>query len=353
MAKKRKTLVDNMQEIIDSGDLEAFKAVFDKCEITATNRGKTTSNALSYKGLTPAHIQFLIDNGIDVNKDAGWNRPAVAHQSYSLDNLRCLIDNGADVDLYLNSYYGNAMHYAALGHNPTAISNLLACGASPHIKSGWKNHSPLDEALSSCMNIDIVNTLEIAKMLLDAGAKKTEKSKEYVHKIGERFEFMRPDFNKESVDEVSAALDELYVIFDVEPVPRRVVYDGKSKIVVKSDTWQKQHAELWDMLVPGRGVAGTIQGELIRIVGKALYEILDNGGINWDDEYRKMMKAMINYFHMADGLESNLVEEACNLAKNVSSRSDEKMLYRLNELTVKWIVANPDPIALEQVEYKR
>ncbi len=45
-AKKRKILVDNMQEIIDSGDLDAFKAVFDKCEITATNRGKTTRNIM-------------------------------------------------------------------------------------------------------------------------------------------------------------------------------------------------------------------------------------------------------------------------------------------------------------------
>ena len=31
---KKKKLVDNFQLIIDSGDFEAFKKVFDKCEIS-------------------------------------------------------------------------------------------------------------------------------------------------------------------------------------------------------------------------------------------------------------------------------------------------------------------------------
>lgn len=292
-------------------------------------------------------------NGIDVNGDSGESRPAIAYQSYSLENLCCLIDNGADVDLYLNSYYGNALHYAALWNNPEAVRNLLTCGASPYVKCGGKDHSALDEALSTCQNVDIVRTLEIAKMLLEAGVEKTDKSKEYVHKIGERFEFIRPDFNKELVDEVSAALSELYLLFDVDPASQRVVYDGKSTIVVKADTWQKQHTELWDLLVPGRGTANTVQGEVIRIVGKMLHEILDNGGMNWDDEYRKMMKALINYFHMADGLETSLLEEACSIAKSVSSRSEKKSLYRLNELAVRWVVANPEPITLGKVEYKR
>ena len=51
MAKKKK-LVDNFQEIIDSGDFELFKSVFDKCEITATSRGKSTCNAFSYRNFS-------------------------------------------------------------------------------------------------------------------------------------------------------------------------------------------------------------------------------------------------------------------------------------------------------------
>lgn len=353
MAKKRKTLPDNIQEIINSGDFNEFKAVFDKCEISATNRGKTTCNILSYRGLTPVHIQFLIDQGINVNADCGRGLPAVAYQSYSLDNLHCLIDNGADVNLMLSNYAGNALFLAAMRHDKDAVRNLLECGALPDIQCGWHGNSVLDETLSACQNIDIVNTLEIAKMLILAGVEKTDKSKEFVHKIGEQFEFFRPDFNAELVEEFGAALSELYELFDVEPVPGRVVYDGKSKITVKSHTWQEQHSELWNMLVPGKGAANTVQGELIRIIGRVLHEILDNGGMNWDDEYRKMMEAVQEYVHMADGLETELVNEVCSLAKCISSNSDEKTLYRLNELTVMWVLANPDPIELKKVDYKR
>ena len=353
MAKKRKTLVDNLQSIIDGGDLDAFKAVFDKCEITATNKGKTTCNALSYKRLTPAHIQFLIDNGIDINADCGWGYPAVALQAHDMDNLRCLLENGADIDLVVVSYRGNALTHVASITDAVAVKNLLECGAATDIKTGWENLSVLDTALAHCQNSYIVEALEISKMLLSKGVKASNKTKGYVHKIGEQFEFFRMDFNKDFVDEYSDALDELYQLFDVEPVPRRVVYDGKSKIVVKATTWQKQHEELWNMLVPGKGAANTVQGEMIRIVGKVLHEILDNGGMNWDGEYRKMLKAMAEYFHMADGMSAELVKEACSLIQRVSVNTDKKTLYRLNELVVQWVLANPLPIKLEQVDYIR
>ena len=82
MAKK-KELVENFQEIIDSGDMEAFKKVFDTCEISATRapeligKGRrkfllnNNCNAISFKNLTPAHIKFLIDSGLDAktNRD--------------------------------------------------------------------------------------------------------------------------------------------------------------------------------------------------------------------------------------------------------------------------------------------
>lgn len=353
MPKKRKTLTDNVQEIIDSGDFEAFKAIFDKCEISATNRGKTTQNIFSYQGLTPKHITFLIENGIDVNADAGWGLSPVAHQSSSLENLQCLIAHGADIDFAVNSVNGNALFHAARHQRNLAVRNLLQCGASPDVNGGYYGNSALDEALSRCGNIDIVNMLDVARQLLHAGVQKTDKSLEYVRKIGEQFEFYRADFNVDYVDEFSDALQELYQLFDVAPVPRRVVHDGTVKIVVTSKTWQEQHTELWDMLVPGKGAASTVQGELIRITGRLTNEILDNGGINWDSEYRKMAKALVAYFHVADGMDRVLVEEACSLAKMISSRSDKGMLYRLTELAVKWVIANPDPITLSNVTYKR
>ncbi|MDE7297809.1 MAG: hypothetical protein K2N94_03125 [Lachnospiraceae bacterium] len=361
MARKRKILIENFQEIIDSGDLAAFQAVFDKCEITAVNgRGKTTCNAFSFKGLTPAHIQFLIDQGLDPNADCGFGRTAVYFQAYSLENLQCLIQNGADVDLTISNLTGNALFCTVAGgghgsnnESVTCVKNLLSCGAKVTGRFGLMKETILENLLSGCMNAYIINALAIARLLLNAGAPKTLEIKESVHRIGERFEFYRADFNKECLDEFSDALMELYKLFDVEPVPQRVVYDGSSPIVVKSGTWQKQHAELWDLLVPGRGHADTVQGEVIRIIGKVNHEILDNGAINWDADYKKLPLAMADYFKLADGLEASLVNEACILAKKVSANSSQAMLYRLNELTVRWVLANPNPIKLQKVDYER
>ncbi len=80
---------------------------------------------------------------------------------------------------------------------------------------------------------------------------------------------------------MDAALDRLYELLHAPPVPRRVEYDGKSRITVSETTWQKQHSELWALLVPGSGHANTIQGEVIRISGRLGYEILNNGCMNW------------------------------------------------------------------------
>ncbi len=69
-------------------------------------------------------------------------------------------------------------------------------------------------------------------------------------------------------------------------------YDGVSPIFVKSKRWTQQFDELWKMLVPDKGHAFTVQGEVIRIVGKVTREILDNGSINWDSEYEKLTQAL-------------------------------------------------------------
>lgn len=353
MAKKRKTLPDNLQEIIDSKDIELFREVFDKCEISATDRGKTTTNVFTYKNLTVDHLLFLIENGIDVNADSGFGLTPAAFLADDIELLKCLIEHGADIDHSVPTSYGNgnnALFHCAVTYKAQAVDNLIACGAAPEPRGGWDNNTALDEALRCCRGIDIANMVRIARVLLSAGAKSSDKTNELVKKIGEDFEFHRSAFNPESVDEVSNALDELYEIFQVEPVPRRVVYDGKTPISVNSDTWQKQFDELWNLLVPGSGHAATVQGEVIRIIGKITYEILDNGGINWDDEYRNLVNALCEYFEMCSG---KTAERACLLAKRISSRSDQSTLYSLAELAVKWVLDNNQPIPLNEVNYKR
>lgn len=353
MAKKRKTLPDNLQEIIDSKDMELFKDVFNKCEISATNKGKTTSNVFTYKNLTIEHLRFLIENGIDVNADSGSGHTPAAFLADDTELLKYLIEHGADIDYAIPMSYGscgNALFCCACSHRAQAVENLISCGAAPEPRGGWDNNTALDESLRWCRGIDIPNMVKIARVLLSAGAKSSDKTNELVKKIGEDFEFHRSTFNPEIVDDISDSLDELYEIFQVEPVPRRVSYDGKTPITVNGNTWQKQFDELWNLLVPGNGHAATVQGEVIRIIGKITYEVLDNGGINWDDEYKKLIDALCVYFEM---FSSETAERACSLAKKITSQSNESTLYSLTELAVKWVLENNQPIPLNEVDYKR
>ena len=46
-------------------------------------------------------------------------------------------------------------------------------------------------------------------------------------------------------------------------------------------------------------------------------------------------------------------EELAALAKSIHADSTEEALYRLTELTVKWVIANSKPIKPQQVNYQR
>ena len=354
MAKKKKKLVDDFDQIIESGDLDAFKAVFDKCEITATKYGgKDRCNALYHKNLTPEHIQFLVDNGLDPNSDCGFGYPAIAYHADNKDNLNCLLKNGAEINCIVFGYRGTALERACESQNPVAVKNLLEAGASVDVQPGFMGETLLETTLNHCDNFYIPRALEISKMLLASGCEKSEKTNAYVKKIGERFEFYRDGINKEIVDDLSRALDELYVLFDVTPVPHKVKHDGISEIRVTGKTWKEQYNELWNLLVPANGKAFTVQGEMIRIVGKVTYEILDNGGMNWDDEYRKMLKQLADFLNSKDAFGKEKTQEATTIISLISTNTDKKALYRLTELIVEWIVGNPKPIPLGDVDYVR
>ena len=52
-------------------------------------------------------------------------------------------------------------------------------------------------------------------------------------------------------------------------------------------TEKEEFQSFWDLLVPPKGKAETAQGEVIRIAGRIEYEFLDNGCINWDEDFKK------------------------------------------------------------------
>jgi hypothetical protein len=193
----------------------------------------------------------------------------------------------------------------------------------------------------------------LAEYLLAAGASRSPKMKVSIEEIGKRFEFHRSGFNPDSVDAASAALDRLYEIFEVKPVPRRALHDAKSPIVVKAGSWQQQHRALWELLVPSSGPAATVQGEVIRISGRIAHELDGNGGINWDADFRRMADAFLEHLQEGNPLSSAELAAAGEVVTKVKCKSGDTNTMRMAQLAVAWVLQNPTPISLEPPAYTR
>ena len=209
----------------------------------------------------------------------------------------------------------------------------------------------MERLLSRLYSGYIKRAVKAAEIYLKAGLKPTKYAKEQVTRVGEDFEFHREDSDTEWVEKREEALQQLYKLFDVPPVPRRIQHDGKSPIVLTGDTWEKRYEQAWELLVPSRDKASTMQGEVVRIAGKVNDELLRNAMGNWDREYRKMLNAISGYLQQGNPLSESELAEVSDIQKHILE-DDGTGTQRLCELATAWVVQNPQPIALGKVNYK-
>lgn len=358
MAKKRKTLPKDFAEILKRGDIQEIINVFDKCEIDAYGGyGKMT--AIAFPECPPELDKWLVAKGLDIEAINDYGYTPLQHRAgYWSANIESLIYLGADINI--NNKNGTALHCAAKRNITQHVKTLVEYGADvnalapePFSYGNSKNTTTaLEYSLASCGNIHIANASEIAKILLDAGARKTEKMKELVTKIGTTFEFHRSGFNREHVQKQSDALDELYTIFEVTPVPQRILHDGKSKITVKANTWDKQFEEIWELLVPSSRAAQTMQGEVIRIAGRISDELSGNGGINWDNDFKAMADTFLVFIQQGEKLPVEEIDIATKIVFDVKRKIDTNVDL-LAEYAVKWVLKNPIPTDLPPISYNR
>lgn len=359
MAKKRTTLPKDFGELLKKGDLQELIKVFDKCEISA-HGGYGKQTALAFPECPHELAKWLVEQGLDIETPNTYHYTPLQYRStYAIGNIESLLDLGAN--LHVNNRNGTALHCAARDHVVANVKLLIERGAvvdalaeSSLFSYGpsGEAYTPLELTLFTCNNIDIENTLEISKILLQEGAKRTERMQELVSSIGKEFEYVRANFNKDYVEQTSNALDELYSLFEVNSAPKRILHDGTSPISVNETAWQKQHEQLWELLVPASGNAKTLQGEVIRISGRIARELLDNGGMNWDSDFKLMATGLNEFTQYGQQLSE---EEASELTKIVNevTRKNDSNINRLSELLVKWVLLNPTPIQLPQINYDR
>ena len=349
MAKKKKTLPANFYELIEAKDLEALKAVFNECELNAYDRHSFKKPALSFYEIPLELMDWLIAQGADINARDEYERTPLHYhaQVNNIEKVALLLERGADIES--KTAYDETPLLGA-GYHPEVTALLIAKGANVKAKDDMK-HNPMEAMLYAVQSIDISKAAKTAELYLKAGLKPTKFAKEQITRIGEDFEFHRNDFNPEYLEETDAALQELYKLFNVPPVPRRIQHDGQSSIILTGDTWEKRYMQAWDSLVPSNGSASTAQGEVVRIAGRVNDELLRNAMGNWDREYRKMLNAISGYLQQGNPLSESELAEVSNIQKYILE-DDGTGTKRLCELATAWVVQNPQPIALGKVNYK-
>ena len=354
MAKKRVTLPKEFKDLMDEGNIEALKAVYDRCELTAHDGRFSLCTPLHMGGVPDELVIWLIEQGLDINiPDYYGATPLYRQAILGRDTVKLLLELGADIGKP-NTYGETPLHVAAEFFHPKTVKLLIDKGADVNAKNDM-GRTPLASVLMVCRGIYIAQTAEIATMLLDAGAKKTPAMKEKVENIGKDFEFHREGINPDYLEAADQGLEKLYALFDVKPVAKRITHDGSAPILVKEGTWEEQYEELWSFLIPSSGAAKTVQGEVIRIPGRVRDELDRNGGANWDRDYRKMLQALPQYLSLGSSLSEQELAETKELIAQVHGKDfdDEPRLDRLCQLAIAWIKQNPEPISLEKTSYNR
>jgi Ankyrin repeats (3 copies) len=350
MAKpKKKLLPKNFKELLEKGVVADAMAVFDSCELDARG-GYAKQTALAFDEMPDELAKWLVDQGADLQATDTWGHTPLHARSRSIrGRIKILIDLGADIHS-TNASVGTPLHAAADSRNVENATLLIQNDANVHALNA-EHLTPLELALRGCSNIDIEKMAALAQILLAAGAQPNATMKGFVEKIGQNFEFHRAGFNPEFIPSIDDGLAKLYSIFQVSPVARRQIHQGSSAITVKETTWQKQHQELWELLVPSTGHAETVQGEVIRIPGRIIDELDRNGGANWNQDFKNMAAAFIRYIASAEPLSASDISEMTALVASLGKNSEGPV--RMAQLAVKWVLQNPQPIKMDAPSYKR
>lgn len=354
MAKKRVTLPKEFKDLMDEGNIEALKAIYDRCELSAHDGRFSLCTPLHMGGVPDELVIWLVETGLDINiPDYYGATPLYRQAILGRDTVKLLLELGADIGKP-NTYGETPLHVAAEFFHPKTVKLLIDKGADVNAKNDM-GRTPLASVLMVCRGIYIAQTAEIASMLLDAGAKKTSAMKEKVENIGKDFEFHRESIHPDYIEAADKGLAKLYELFDVKPVEKRITHDGVSPILVKEGSWEEQYEELWSFLIPSSGAAKTVQGEVIRIPGRVRDELDRNGGANWDRDYRKMLQTLPQYLSLGNPLSDQELEETKELIAQVHGKDfdDGPRLDRLCQLAIAWIKQNHEPLLLEKTSYKR
>lgn len=220
MAKaKKKLLPKDFDALLEKGDLDQLKAVFDTRLIDARGDADKRS-ALAFDLCPDALARWLVEQGADLYaSNASGETPLHLRACSWRGRIAVLLELGADVNRP-SAAGATPLHEAVRCHRVESTRLLLAHGARVDAADAH-GLTPLELALKTCPNANLAQMILIARDLLAAGAQTTAPMAAFVTAIGTRFEASRAGFSPEHLAAASDALEGLYALFDVAPVPHR------------------------------------------------------------------------------------------------------------------------------------
>lgn len=135
----------------------------------------------------------------------------------------------------------------------------------------------------------------------------------------------------------------LYEFCDIGSVREIVPHDGRSPITVSAVDWRAQFNELWAALVPAFGSAGTVQGEIIRLLGHVHAEQTDAAALVVDGERDDEIAWLATQLDSGARSPFNPVRVHRLLACAQRRAASEHELDELVQYGVRWVLANPVP----------
>lgn len=365
---KRRVLPKDFHARMSSVPLAELVAVYDDHLLTAYLPGdKSRRSPLTWGSAPEGLIRWLIAEGLDVNgPDADGLSPlfrqAEASRAYGASRVRLLIELGADVHRHEPSSLGDgftALHIAAFRGGAAAVEVLLAAGADADARDS-AGETALERTMRASSLRSLPTLAGVVVPLVRAGAAITDAMREQAATLGREIAALRTTSsttkNVENSARHASDFAPLAEVFGLVAEPPRG-HDPTAEIFIPRASAGAQHRVLWEALVPAAGPAATAQGEAIRISGRVAHEVLEMGGVNWDDDFRAMLAHLPVLLGGGTPLDDTALAHARRHAERLRNGRDtpqaRRQVAELRDLAVAWVANNRQPIPRGEVPYAR
>ena len=365
MAKKR-VLPKDFFHSMSTASLDELVAVYDDHLLDAYQGGDRAKRTPLFWALTPnGLIEWLVRQGLDVNQpdaqgvsalfaqaDASATYPEISQ--HHPGKVRLLITLGADIHRRSPSAIGGEftpLHIAAFRGAGAAVETLLEFGAEADAIDG-QGHTALERVIARA-NLRTLDTLAgVVAPLVTAGARITPEMREAIALLGREVRAVEPGSARAHADRRAAAYAPLERLFELDGASRDPAAEPSGKILVPRASWAAQYRTLWNALVPESGQASSVQGEVIRISGRIGNELLEMGGVNWDERYRTMLAQLPTLLALGiprdDTDLARVRKNSRQLSTGTHTPDSPRTVAELQQAAVAWVSSNTVPIPLSK-----